>query len=817
MRLRTCLLALLVMAPLAAQATLEPAEHALFSGDAVHEIHLTFAQADWWDQLEYNYDHYDDIPYIAAEFDWDAVHFDSIGVRFKGNSSYHAYPGNKKSFKLDIDEYVSLQEIDGLDKLNLNNSFLDPSFVREKAAYELADAMGLAVCRTNFAALYINGSYWGLYTLVEQMDKQFIESRWGAGEDGNLWKGEPYGSLEYQGANESSYYSDYELKTNESVNDWSALVEMADTLNNIPPASLRDELHNVMDASSAMAMLAMDIFTVNLDSYIGRCANYYFYHRDLDSRMIFTKWDMNEAWGNFNMWGYSTTQLQQLNLHWTNPQYNEDRPLAEQMWQVSEYDDIYLSHIRRLMDGPADPDVLVARMETMRDLIRSWVYADPNKMFSNAEFESCMLSNVQEGNRTIPALETFIRNRDSYIRGQIGSWSPPEGLVINEIMPDNDGSVTDEWGDYDDWIEVANTSAVSINLSDYSLVDHHDGSTAFDFPSLVLGPGEYVVVWCDEEPGEGSLHAPFRLDASGEDVYLLEDAHIVDEVTYPAMGTDISWGRWADGTGDWRMLSVATPGAENENPTAPEDVVLYINEILASNDTGIQDETGAFEDWIELYNPGPAAVELGGLFLTDDLNLSTQWALPEFTLGTGEFLVIWCDSDPGDGALHANFKLSSGGETVALFGRLTAGNLLIDSYEFGAQTADISEGRSIDGGNDWVFFDPPTPGASNSDGTGVGDDELPAALSLLPAHPNPFNPWTKLSFDLPAAGRVQLEIFDVSGRRVTTLIDESREAGRHEIAWNGLDDSGRAVASGVYLSRLGTAVGVRSERLVLLR
>ncbi|MCP4222746.1 MAG: hypothetical protein GY773_05330, partial [Actinomycetia bacterium] len=298
------------MAPLAAQAALEPADHPLFSGDAVHEIHLTFAQVGWWDQLEGNYDNYEDIPYIAAEFDWDAVHFDSIGVRFKGNSSYHAYPGLKKSFKLDIDEYVSLQEIDGLDKLNLNNSFLDPSFVREKAAYELAEAMGLAVCRTNFAALYINGSYWGLYTIIEQLDQQFIESRWGAREDGNLWKGEPYGSLEYLGANESSYYNSYELKTNETLNDWSALVEMADTLNNIPPASLRDELHNVMDASSAMAMLAMDIFTVNLDSYIGRCANYYFYPRDLDSRMVITKWDMNEAWGNFNMWGYSTTQLQ---------------------------------------------------------------------------------------------------------------------------------------------------------------------------------------------------------------------------------------------------------------------------------------------------------------------------------------------------------------------------------------------------------------------------------------------------------------------------------------------------------------------------
>ncbi len=199
-----------------AGAALVPAEHPMFDEDAVHEIHLTFAQTDWWDQLTDNFEDYDDPPYIEASFDWDSTHLASIGVRFKGNSSYWGYYGDKKSFKLDIDEFVAGQEIDGLDKLNLNNCYLDPSFVREKATYELCEALGMATGRTNYAAVYINGEYWGLYLLVEQQDQEFIESRWGAGEDGNLWKGEPYGTLEYLGSAESSYYDDYELKTNET-------------------------------------------------------------------------------------------------------------------------------------------------------------------------------------------------------------------------------------------------------------------------------------------------------------------------------------------------------------------------------------------------------------------------------------------------------------------------------------------------------------------------------------------------------------------------------------------------------------------------
>ena len=808
---------LLALAAASAQAALEPVSHPLFDGDAVHEIHLTFDQTNWWNTLVNNYENYEDIPYLAAAFDWGAVHFDSIGVRLKGNSSYMAYPGVKKSFKLDIDEFVTGQEIDGLDKLNLNNGFLDPSFVRERAAYEVCAATGLATCRTNFAAVYINGDYWGLYTLIEQMDQEFIESRWGAGEDGNLWKGEPNGSWEWYGSSESSYHNYYELKTNETLNDWSALVDAVDRVNNTPIAQLPDSLHNAMDVSSALAMLAMDLFTVNLDSYVGRCANYYFYHRELDDRMVFAKWDMNESWGLFNMWNYSLTQLQQLDIHWTNTQPGEDRPLAEQLWDVPAYDDIYQAHIRRLMSGAAEPDYLVARMVEMRDLIRPWVQADPNKMFSNSEFEAAMTSNVYEGPRLIPALETFVRNRDAWLQGQIGTWAPVDGLVINELMANADAAHPDEWGDFDDWVEIANVGATAIDLSGYSLTDHHDGGTAYDFPAVILNPGEYLVVWCDEEPGEGAYHAPFKLDGDGEDLYLLDGAHIQDMVSWPDLASDISWGRWADGDGSWQMLSVSTPGMENQNPSEPEELNLVINEFLAQNNSGIQDEMGSYEDWVELYNPGPGAVELGGLFLTDDLAQTTQWALPEYTLGAGEYLVIWCDSDEGDGPLHANFKLSSGGEAIGLYGRLSGGNALVDGYTFGPQNPDISEGREYDGASSWVFFAIPTPGASNSDGTQVDPNASPAALRLLPAYPNPFNPWTQLAYDLPSAGRATLSIFDVSGRRVATLIDGTLEAGRHEQSWDGRDDAGNELPSGVYLALLRAGETRESTRLVLLR
>ena len=805
-----------------ARAALTPPPHPLFDGDTVHEIHLTFDQTDWWDQLTENFEDFDDPPYLEASFTWGSEHLDSIGVRFKGNSSYWGYYGLKKSFKLDIDEFVAGQDIDGLDKLNLNNCFLDPSFVREKAAYELCEFMGMATGRTNYAALYINGSYWGLYLLVEQQDQEFIESRWGAGENGNLWKGEPNGSLEYLGASESAYYSSFELKTNEEVNDWSDLVDFVDQLNNTPLSDLPDSLHNRLDVNSALAMLAIDNFVVNLDSYIGRCANYYFYHRDLDDRFVFTKWDQNESWGVFNMWGMSITQLQRLDPFWVNPQYGEERPLAERLWQVPTYVDIYLGHMKRLMAGAAEPATLVARMEELRDLIRPYVEDDPNWMFTTAQFEACMTTIIYASGgpppgRAIPALQTFITARHDYLQGLIGSWTPIEGLVLNELMARNNSTNADEAGDFDDWIEITNTSGISIQLGGLGLTDHLEGTPDFTFPDLALAPGECLLVWADEEPAEGDLHAPFKLDADGEDVYLTDGAVIIDQVTYPALGADVSWGRWPHGTGDWTMLSAATPGAENQNPEEPETVVLFINEFLAQNTVGIQDETGSYEDWVEIYNPGPGAVEMGGLFLTDNLTLTTQWSFPDIVLATDEFLLVWCDSDPEDGPLHTDFKLSSGGEEIGLFGRLAAGNEMIDSYVFGAQSSDVSEGRATDGGSIWAFFETPTPGGSN----GGGSVDIPgvqvARLRLLPNFPNPFNPQTTLSFELPSAGRARLEVFDLRGKLVARLSDEVMLVGRHEVLWGGRDQRGGSVASGVYFSRLSFGGERLTVRMMLVR
>lgn len=102
--------------------------------------------------------------------------------------------------------------------------------------------------------------------------------------------------------------------------------------------------------------------------------------------------------------------------------------------------------------------------------------------------------------------------------------------------------------------------------------------------------------------------------------------------------------------------------------------------------------------------------------------------------------------------------------------------------------------------------------------SGVGDPATPPALlPRLTVSPNPFNPRTTLAFELPRAGRTQVEIFDVAGRLVTTLLDDVQPAGRIELAWDGNDRSGRAVASGTYFARATGTDLVATAKLTLVR
>ena len=138
---------------------------------------------------------------------------------------------------------------------------------------------------------------------------------------------------------------------------------------------------------------------------------------------------------------------------------------------------------------------------------------------------------------------------------------------------------------------------------------------------------------------------------------------------------------------------------------------VYINEILASNNTVNTDESGEYDDWLELYYSGTESKDIGGLYLTDKADNLTKWIIPDGTvIQSQNFLLFWCDEDQEQGNLHTNFKLNAGGEFLALVN--IDGVTILDSITFGDQSTDISYGRVLDGSSEWNFLSP-TPGSTN--------------------------------------------------------------------------------------------------------
>jgi len=144
-------------------------------------------------------------------------------------------------------------------------------------------------------------------------------------------------------------------------------------------------------------------------------------------------------------------------------------------------------------------------------------------------------------------------------------------------------------------------------------------------------------------------------------------------------------------------------------------VTVVINELMAQNTITIQDNTGDYDDYIELYNYGTSTIDIGGYYITDSLQNPVLYQIPtgndSTKLSPGEFILLWADNKPSEGVLHVGFKLSVAGEQIGLF---KPDQTLVNSVTFGVQTNDVAYGRLTDNSATWGFLSDPSPGYSNN-------------------------------------------------------------------------------------------------------
>jgi hypothetical protein len=182
-----------------------------------------------------------------------------------------------------------------------------------------------------------------------------------------------------------------------------------------------------------------------------------------------------------------------------------------------------------------------------------------------------------------------------------------QGVHINEVMSVNATTIADEAGEYADWLELWNGTTSAINLNGKYLTDDLNNWNKYPLPNITLQPGEFKIVWLDNEPEQSTLHATFKLNNSDNTVWLFgmeETQPRIENRFWPCIsGTDMSQERIVDGGNTIAYADAPTPNASNtttevSNLTAaqllaypnPAKDLLYFNTVM--NDVKLFDSTG---------------------------------------------------------------------------------------------------------------------------------------------------------------------------------------------------------------------------------
>ena len=283
-------------------------------------------------------------PYFPAVVTIDGNIVDSVGVRYKGISSFEAAPGIEKyPLKIDLNEFVSGQSYDGLKKINLNNNIQDVSCMRAKLASEIMHRMGIAAPRVAHAKVYVNGSYRGIYSLVEQIDKTFVRNNYAADSTGYLHKawGLPigYGNQNWGGQDTSQMFlSNWApLKTKKSTNNYQLLRAFIDACNNVTDLEFENDVNGMFDLETFIEQQAINMIIGDIDHYCASAWNFYMYLNPDDNKWYMIPWDYDLAFG---------TQIP-----WRNIENPADPNLYDQTSDLFDQDECLLN--KRMFNSPS--------------------------------------------------------------------------------------------------------------------------------------------------------------------------------------------------------------------------------------------------------------------------------------------------------------------------------------------------------------------------------------------------------------------------------------------------------------------------------
>jgi spore coat protein CotH len=750
-----CILLLLLL-----PAFLTRAQSTFYNTQQVQRIEIYFSASNWDYQL-------DTIKggqggYLMADsVRVNGVVYDSVGVKYKGNSSYDStYAKNPMHIRLD--KYKS-HAYQGIKDIKLANIYADPSMVREASTYTLLKNYA-DVPSVGFVELYVNNRRIGLFTNTEAIDDRFLGDNFALATN-TLMKCNPQNpgpahrsTLKYKGADSTLYFADYEL---DSKYGWKEFVSYMNRL-----ANDSSNIESVLDVDRALWMLAFNNVFVNLDSYTGAFAQNHYQYKDKNGRFCPLIWDLNMSLGGFPYLGNAAGGMGTLTVAGMEAMpllaHKQDKEwvLIYDLLKQPKYERQYVAHVKTMLEEQLAQGQCGALAQSLQAMIDSCVARDSNSFFTYSQFQNSLYSGFTVGSHVVPGVQSFLANRYAYLSAD---------TMINKVAP-----------------VLSMGTAVSVDSLYGQLVTMRVKSNELNAP----------------------VYAGYRFNHHDKfaKVLLLDDGMHGDGVAGDSIfggsvvmnGIAMEYYFIADNGSAVRFLPAR---AEHEffnfecKKRSAENGGVSINEFLANNNNLQKDEYSEREDWIELYNYSNELVDLGGCYLSDSTNFHTKWQIPAGTgIAPNSYLIIWADADRFQKTLHSNFKLSNDSGVLYLISPL---GFIMDSVRYGMQAADISYGRYPNGTGPFTSMNVTFAAPNNNFGLGVSA-VITNGWNLVP---NPSNGICRV-VGLKSIG-ASYKVMDVMGREYARGV------------YNGGELLLPKLSAGIYLVQVKDGNMYREQKLVV--
>ena len=360
--------------------------------------------------------------YTECDVEIDGEVFSSVGLRAKGNNSLrlvNEYGLERYSLKIEFDHFQDGNTYYGLDKLSLDSSYQDNSYMKNYLAYDMMDYMGVPSPLCSYVWVTVNGEDWGLFLAVEEPEEAFARRNYGA-DHGKLYKPD-YRSLEAENRDVALQYTtedpaDYDnifrnAKFEINVEDQARLIGALKTL------SEGTDLESAVNVDEVLRYFTVQVFVVNLDSYLGRTGHNYFLYEE-DGIISMLPWDYNLAFATYSLGMPDPINDAELYVNYPidTPASGEimtNRPLYHNLMKNEEYFAKYHAYFDEFIREYFESGYFVKKTAETVKMISPYVKKDPTAFCSYEDHLTAV--------RTIT---DFCMLRAESVRGQLSGEIP---------------------------------------------------------------------------------------------------------------------------------------------------------------------------------------------------------------------------------------------------------------------------------------------------------------------------------------------------------------------------------------------------------